>query len=169
RMTTPSAIFELAQLEIRAAEVELAEKFEAYAPRSWILREIMHFSDEQIEEMDEMRRKEEMKGEVQDDEERSGGGGGSSGAIDKLVAKRNEPSASSTASAPLAVAAGESRNFPSRKMGSDEYWNGGIKKNLGTIMERLEEARATDKKFARHWDRTTGLLNELRDSLRRKK
>jgi len=170
KMTTPSAIFELAQLEIRAAEVELADKFGAYAPRSWILREIMHFTDEQIEEMDEMKRKEEMKGEAAEDEESGGGGGGSSGAIDKLVSRRDEPSSSSTSgSAPLAVAAGESKGYPSRKLGSDEFWNGGVKKNLSTILERLEEAKATDKKFSRHWDRTTGLLNELRDNLRRKK
>jgi hypothetical protein len=159
-MTVPSAIFELAQLEIRAAEIELADKFGAYAPRSWILREIMGFSDEQIKEMDEMRRREEEKG----NEPPESSGGGSSGAIDKLVSKqKEEPTPAET---PLATA-GESRER--RSFGSDEYWNGGIKKNIGTIMERLEEAKAYDVRFAHKWDRMTGLLGEMRNNLRTRK
>lgn len=153
-MTIPSAIFELAQMEIRNAEIELAEKFEAFAPRSWIMKNILKFSDHQIEEIERMRRKEEG---TEEDDTKSSSGGGSSGALDRVIAKRHEE--------PVAVqAAGESR---SRKLGSDEYLNGGVKKGLTTIVERLEEAKTRDVNFARKWDRLTGLVEELRHNMRK--
>lgn len=152
-MTIPSAIFELAQLEIRNAELELAEKFGALAPREWVMKNILKFSDEQINEMERMRKREENNNEEPIK------GSGSSGALDKVIAKRHEP--------PLAIAASESRSSFGRKLSSDEYLGGGAKKNLSTIVERLEEAKARDKKYEHRWDRMTGLLEEMRQTIRK--
>jgi len=159
-MTIPSAIFELAQLEIKNAELELADKYGAYAPRGWILKNILKFSDEQINEMEKMRQAED--GEDIPEPTSSG-----SGSIDRAVAKLHQAPEPKQQEVPLAIkASGESRNY-NRKISGDEYWNGGVKKDLGSLMERLEESKARDKDFARRWDRATGLLEEIRQSVRK--
>lgn len=155
-MTIPSAIFELAQMEIRNAEIELAEKFGAFAPRGWIMKHILKFSDAQISEMERIRQQED--GETPEDTS----GGGSSGALDKVLSKRHEEPVAISAEEPQT--AGESRGY---KMGSDEYLTRGLKKDVGTLVERLEEARHRDKKFDSRWNRMTSLLEEMRQTVKR--
>lgn len=154
-MTIPSAIFELAQMEIRNAEIELAEKFGAFAPRGWILRNVLKFSDDQIEEMARMRKREEAEENGGESEEHHASSG--NGSLDKAIASRHEEPASISA-------AGESRNY---RLGNDEFFNGGIKRNMSTIVERLEEAKDRDKKFAQKWNRMTALVEDLRQNLRK--
>jgi len=157
-MTIPSAIFELAQLEIKNAELELADKFGSYAPRGWIMKNILKFSDSQIEEMEKMR-------QLESGEEKVDTGGSSDGSIDRAVEKLHQKPEPTPEEEPLAVkASGESRGF---KLSSDQYWNGGLKKDMSSLMERLEEAKHRDKEFSRRWNRATGLLEEIRGNLKR--
>lgn len=57
-MVIPSAIFELAQLEVRNARAEFADKMEKYVSMYWIMRNIFGFSDEEIEAIQKQRAKE---------------------------------------------------------------------------------------------------------------
>jgi hypothetical protein len=175
-MTIPSAIFELAQMEIRNAELELADKFEAYAPREWVMKNILGFSDDQIYEMEEMRRREE--------EAQSGGlssatsprsGNMSDGSIERALSSRGSPSAPSRGSEgpaggpPVALTAGESKGWFGRrrsKISSDEYLFGGKKANLKSLNEKIDDMRKRDKEFAKKWDRIEGLLTDLKHNLK---
>jgi hypothetical protein len=159
QMTIPSAIFELAQLEIRSAEVELAEKFGALAPREWILKNIMRFSDAQISEMERMRQREEAAGAEGEPGTRSRG---SDAHLQKAISKRHEKPDTEP---PLAVAvSGES--FDRKKVNADQYWNSGVTKNLKNIVERLEEAKSKDKAFENRWNKMTTILTEIQNQIR---
>lgn len=161
QMTIPSAIFELAQLEIKNAEIELADKFGAFAPREWILKNVMKFSDDQISEMERMRKREEMAGEEGVSATRSH----SDSHLQKAIEKRHEKPEPKETEAPLAVAvSGES--FDGKKVNPDQYWNGGARKNLKTIVERLEEAKSKDKVFEQRWNKMTTILTEIRNNVR---
>ena len=52
-MTTPSGIYELAQMEIRKARVEFAELLQdgEWVSKRWIMKEILGFSDDQVDQM----------------------------------------------------------------------------------------------------------------------
>lgn len=57
-MMVPSAIFELAQLEVRNARAEFAEKMEKWVSHYWIMRNVFGYSDEEIEAIARQRAKE---------------------------------------------------------------------------------------------------------------
>lgn len=61
-MTIPSSIFELAQMEIRSVRLDLAEKMEAYVSKRWIMKELLGFNDEEIEQINKDREKESGAG-----------------------------------------------------------------------------------------------------------
>jgi intein/homing endonuclease len=62
-MTVPSAVFEMAKLEVETARAELAEKMGEYVSRGWIMRNIFGFSDEEVEIIAKEKAKEEGGGE----------------------------------------------------------------------------------------------------------
>jgi hypothetical protein len=64
-LTVPSAIFELAQLEVRNARAEFAEKMEKYVSMYWIMRNIFGYSDEEIEAIQKQRAKEAAGAEAE--------------------------------------------------------------------------------------------------------
>lgn len=47
-MTVPSAIFELAQIEVKLAKLDFADKIKAYVSEYWILSKVLGFSDDEI-------------------------------------------------------------------------------------------------------------------------
>lgn len=141
-MTLPSAIFELAQLEIKSAELELADKFQAYAPMGWIMTQVLGFSEDQIREMNEMRKREEEQGTAGNESRGSGGGGG---ALEKALAKRGKKEV-------------ESKSLTSGKM-----------INTSSLLERIEELRFHNKGFDRKWSRIEGFMKDIQSSLRSKK
>lgn len=55
-MTVPSAIFELAQLEVRNARADLAGRMREFVSLHWIMSKVFGMSDEEIEEVIEQRR-----------------------------------------------------------------------------------------------------------------
>jgi ribosomal protein L12E/L44/L45/RPP1/RPP2 len=59
-MTTPSSIFELAQLEVRNAKADLAGRMNEFVSLHWILSKIFGLSDKEIEEIIK-ERKEDVK------------------------------------------------------------------------------------------------------------
>lgn len=63
-MTTPSGIYELAQMEIRKARVEFAELLQdgEWVSKRWIMREILGFSDDQVDQMMRERVQEQESG-----------------------------------------------------------------------------------------------------------
>jgi hypothetical protein len=63
-MTTPSGIYELAQMEIRKARVEFAELLQdgEWVSKRWIMKEILGFSDDQVDQMMAERMQEEESG-----------------------------------------------------------------------------------------------------------
>lgn len=60
-MTVPSGIYELAQMEIRKARVEFAELLGGYVSKRWVMREILGFSDDQIDQLMKEKKQEEME------------------------------------------------------------------------------------------------------------
>jgi hypothetical protein len=48
-MTVPSAIFELAQVEVKNAKLDFADKIKSYVSEYWILSRVLGFSDEEIQ------------------------------------------------------------------------------------------------------------------------
>ena len=47
-MTVPSSIFELAQIEVRSAQAQLAASMEEYVPKKWLLKHVFDFADDEI-------------------------------------------------------------------------------------------------------------------------
>jgi hypothetical protein len=65
KMTVPSSIFEMQQIEVMNAQAELANALSEYMPKQWILKHILHLtdddaahvtSDKNAEEADDMKR-----------------------------------------------------------------------------------------------------------------
>jgi len=54
-MTIPSAIFEQAYLQVLQTRAEVADKMQDFVSMDWLLREIFHFSDAEIAEMERQR------------------------------------------------------------------------------------------------------------------
>lgn len=157
QMTVPSAIFELAQLEIKSAELELADKFQAYAPKPWIMQNILGFSEEQIREMEEMANRDIP---VEDGPSTSG----SSGAIEAAISKRGQrrsPSIDSEpnfgASAPVGGGGDEPPAESRRRKESERI-----------LAERFEELRAKDKAFDQRWSKLEGMMKEIKNTLHTK-
>lgn len=169
RMTIPSAIFELAQLEIKQAQLELANNFQSWAPKYWIMTEILGFSDEQIQKMEEMRLREMEPPDV------GGDSGGASGAIDKMTSKRGKqetparsdikpatpPEPSETPAGP--VSAPEHRT----QRNTEKYLFDGKSKNMSELKTRIEELKHSDKNFSRKLDRIESYMKDLQSSLRK--
>lgn len=163
-MTIPSAIFELAQLEIRSAELELAEKFKAWAPTYWIMTEILGFSDSEIEEMERQRI---SSGEDSLVGRQGGGGGSASGAIAQAVSKRGSPKAPA-AETQSPVAAGGGAGEESRVMSTDRFLLDGKKHNTTDLRGRIDELREKNKSFDHRWSRIEGYLKDLRSTMNKR-
>lgn len=63
-MTTPSGIYELAQMEIRKARVKFAEMLGDYVSKRWVMREILGFSDDQVDQLMRERQQEQEGGAI---------------------------------------------------------------------------------------------------------
>jgi len=61
-MASPSSIFELAQIEVRNAQADLATRMEPFVDKNWILANIFDFSVDEIEDM-----KQAKKDDTEDD------------------------------------------------------------------------------------------------------
>lgn len=59
RMTVPSAIFELGQMEVRRARADLASLMQQHVSMYWLLRNIYGLSDEEIEEVSKQKKDEQ--------------------------------------------------------------------------------------------------------------
>jgi len=80
RMTVPSAIFELGQMEVRRARADLASLMERHVSLNWMLSNIYGLSDDEIEEI-AGQKKDEQKAVAA-----AGGGAGGGGFESKDVA-----------------------------------------------------------------------------------
>lgn len=58
-MTVPSAIFELAQIEVRSAQADLAGNLEPYFSKNWIMKKVFNLSDDEAESMIKAQDKEQ--------------------------------------------------------------------------------------------------------------
>lgn len=139
-MTIPSAIFELAQLEIRNAELELAEKFGAFAPRYWIMTKILGFSDDEIVEMERMRQREENAGEL-------------------------PPEASAAGSISQAASKATGTKGRSPVESTDAHLFRSVKKNTESLLEKIDELRNNDKRFNGRWSEMNSFFRDLRESM----
>jgi hypothetical protein len=74
-MTVPSAIFELAQLEVRNARADLASRMREHVSLAWVLKEVYSYSDPEIETIIKQR-DEDIIREGQAQMKGQGGGGG---------------------------------------------------------------------------------------------
>jgi len=51
QMASPSSIFELAQIEARTAQTQLAEQMSTFVPRQWLLKTVFGFTEDEIADM----------------------------------------------------------------------------------------------------------------------
>jgi Bacteriophage T4-like portal protein (Gp20) len=129
-MTMPSAIFELAQLEIRAAELDLADKFDAYAPREWVMKEVLGFSEEQIIEMNKMRAREQ---EASDEKPT----GKASGSLQKALSKRGQASL-----APESIRKNRNTKALMERIEELRHHNHDFDRKWGTLMSSVKEIQS---------------------------
>jgi hypothetical protein len=61
-MTVPSAVFELAQLEVEQARASFAQMMETYVSEYFILSKIFNMSDEDIHKIEKQKREDKLKG-----------------------------------------------------------------------------------------------------------
>lgn len=170
RMTIPSAIFELSQLEIRGAELELASKFTDWAPKTWIQKNVLGFSDDQIREMRALQAEEESGGI-----EKPESFGGGDGALQRALSRRGTPMGGgdeAQSSAPVR----DEPSVPAKPEDAPEVAWKQIEKNQKVLMNSgekraretavsLAEIQAKNYSLERKLSETRTLLKEIRDSL----
>jgi hypothetical protein len=154
-MTVPSAIFELAQLEIRAAELDLADKYKPWAPDYWIKTHVLGWSDDQIREMN-------LKGDSDESEVPSGG----TGDLEKALAKRGTPSSPSEPEASEPMSGGEEEPVTASKDTSLPILSQ-IKRNTDSLIERTDRIQAQDKTSGKKWEQLKRMMEELQHSVDR--
>jgi hypothetical protein len=154
----------LSQLEIRSAELELADKFGAWAPKGWIMRNILGFSDDEVADMTRLQQI-EAEGGV---EKPQGGGGG--GALERALSKRGTPMPSSSPQSSSertpAPEATPSTEVAWRTFKRDQVLMNGKVASDRVLLERMEEIRSKNREFDRKLAETRNLMKEIRDRLR---
>jgi hypothetical protein len=164
-MTMPSAIFELSQLEVRAAELELASKYDGWANKYWIKTHVLGWSDDQIRESDP---------QFNSDKEGMPEPTPSSGAIAKALAGRGERKSSSSDSAPPSgddtkVVATDAETVGSQVASQQSGSNvilSAVRRNTEKLLERIENLhnKTSDKK----WNEIKETLKDIRHTIERK-
>jgi len=168
-MSVPSAIFELAQLEIRAAELDLAEKYDGWANKNWIKTHVLGWSDDQISDA------------APDEEDESIPHGKGGGDLEKAISKRGSPKSKPPESTPSAVEPpGETKvtatdaDTVGAKLASNpspaksDVLLSSLKKDTEKLLERLESLRENrDKTYDKKWKQVTDSLKEIRHSVER--
>jgi hypothetical protein len=140
-MTVPSGIYELAQMEIRKARVEFAEMLGEWVSKRWIMREILGFSDDQI---DQLMRERAQEAEI----------GGAAPEIPMRVRRLVGPP-------PVESMAGRRTVGPKHLVegtGNPDFekW---LKRNLSEVLEQ-------NKHFKKRMDEVRGLCQDLRNHMR---
>ncbi|NBO39847.1 hypothetical protein EBU99_14880, partial [bacterium] len=157
-MTMPSAIFELSQLEVRAAELELASKYDGWASKRWIKTHVLGWSDDQIQESDP---------EAEGDDSTPKGGGGD---IERALRGRGErkPTASDVTSADTEIVATDAGPETASVFapGRSELILNSVKKNTEKLLERL--ASMQDKTSDKRYKEISETLKDLRHTIERK-
>lgn len=163
-MSTPSAIFELAQLEIKAAELDLAEKYTGWADKYWIKTHILGWSDDQVREA----------GQPGEDGGSSGGSGDLQAALDKRGTPGSGGGEKSSSSSPeketvIATDADTVGAEVASKATRSDIIMSAVKRNTEKLLERLEKSqhKTSDKSSDKKLKEIAEALKDLRHTVDR--
>lgn len=163
-MTVPSAIFELAQIEVRAARADLADRMAEFVSLRWTLRNIFGMSDQEIETVIEER------GE---DVKRVARTGAEGEKIAASLLPAQEDATALTAAKTLKQLQ-ENVRIRNKKEGyagriTRSEMDRGDRDSEARASEKLDSLLRSDKVLANRLVRVQSLLEELRDVQRTKR
>lgn len=167
QMTVPSAVFELAQVEVRNARADLATRMREHVSLHWVLSNVYNLSDDDIELVIKQRVEDSLRdGQVQAETEKmiavaqaqAQGGGGGGGVF-----------ASAPAPKGLKLIERRLRNLPSNRRGGiseQELFSGDreAEKRAGDKLDRLQRSNDTQLKKL---NEIGGLVRDVASSQRK--
>lgn len=190
KMTVPSSIFELAQLEVRNARADLATRMKEFVSLHWILRRVFGISDDEIETL--MKEREEdavreqlnqAKGQsaaemlMQQAQQAAGMGGGEAGSgapqFDGGGGEDQEQQLQSKKASEKALLTDALRRRRNTWKGSRiterELFAGGNRESEKRAEDKLAALLKNDKQFAARLNEIGAMLHDVRDLTRTKR
>lgn len=159
-MTVPSAIFELAQIEVMNARADLAGRMQTFVSGHWILSELFGLDEEAIKLIIQQRREEQLTQATND------------ATTQQILTPPPEavpgvppgqPS-QATKRAPQNAGGGRPSNnilSSSRNRLSEREWFGGTRKDEAAARDKIRELLAHDDALSRRLGHVQGLLHDL--------
>jgi hypothetical protein len=154
-MPIPSAIFELAQMEVMNARADLAERMRKHVSLYWVLAHVYKLSDDEIEQIVRERADESAAGEPSPDELDRDDGAARTGNEEPARRDDDEPR--------------EHRQRRGRALIGERELFEGSRDDERRAEDQLEKGIIDDPELARIIDSTAGTLDALRDALRVRK
>jgi len=150
-MTVPSAIFELAQLEVRNARADLATRMREHVSLAWVLKEVYNYSDPEVETIIKQRDEDIIREGKAQMAAQGGGfdqgggdqGGGGGGGFESKSGNKNRLS---------------NQRLLAHRREAEQRASG-----------KLNQLLANDAEMARRLHNVGGLLRELRHTARPRK
>ena len=153
-MTVPSAIFELAQIEVMNARADLAQRMQTFVSGYWILSELFGLDDDSIKTIMKQKREEQISQATND---------ATTQQILQPPIEQPPPGQPSQAAAKPQQVAGKGR-APSTLIASgmsERQMFGGSKKDDARARDKIREILAHDEALSRRLNHVQGLLTDL--------
>jgi hypothetical protein len=173
-MTVPSAVFELAQMEVRNSRADLANRMKEFVSLHWIMSNVFGMSDGEIETVSGQRSEDAVReqvdmaqGQAASAAVMSGIPAGAEGVEDDNAA----PAAESSATIAKALRARQILLSPGKVVGkpiSERELFAGSRESEKRAHEKLDKLLKTDTRLAIRIEELRGLMTDLRGSVVRK-
>lgn len=168
-MTVPSAVFELAQMEVRNARADLANRMREFVSMHWLLSNVFALSDKEIETMFMQRSEDETRASVSSAQAQaamqavmSGIPGGAEGEPE-VAPESAEVVAKALQEGVIGLNPGGDRASRRKPMTERELFYGS-RESERRANDKLDELLKTDKRVAARVDEIRGLVSDLRSA-----
>lgn len=163
-MQTPSAIFEMAQIEVQSARADLATRMGEFVSREWLLHNVFGMSDQEIEEVFAQREDEQMnQSEVDLQIQRTAAEMEAevTGAATEEQKRTIEKSLKLVRTVRSQL--NDARKSPERM---DGYMRTGSRDAEKRVEDKLNQLLKSDKGLRKRLDESRMFMNELREHLK---
>lgn len=174
-MTVPSAVFELAQMEVRNARADLANRMKEFVSLHWIMSNIFDMSDKEIENIMDQRSEDAVREQV----DMAQGQAASQAVMGGVPQAEGDPEAEPAAESSKSIAKalneskillspGSRRAFRGRGISERELF-AGDRESEKRAHEKLDQLLKTDTRVAARVEELRGLMTDLRGAVVRRR